>query len=64
MPYIGTMNGYLCDINTESNHLKHKVMNTENTIARISEMMSSESFYGNLMDMIADMDLELMEINL
>lgn len=39
-------------------------MNTENTIARISEMMSSESYYGSLMDMISDMELELTDVTL
>lgn len=39
-------------------------MNTENTIARISEMMSSESYYGNLMEMIDDMGLELTDVTL
>lgn len=38
-------------------------MNTENTLARLSSMISSES-YMNLVDMINEMDLELMDINL
>lgn len=45
----------------EKEQLKHKVMNTENTLARISMMISSES-YSNLVDMINEMDLELMDI--
>lgn len=36
-------------------------MNTDNTLARISMMISSES-YSNLVDMINEMDLELMDI--
>ena len=38
-------------------------MNTENTLARISSMISSES-YMNLVDMINEMDLELMDFSL
>ena len=38
-------------------------MNTENTLARISSMISSES-YTNLVDMINEMGLELMDVNL
>lgn len=47
----------------DTEHLKHKVMNTENTLARISSMISSESFM-NLVDMINEMDLELMDCSL
>lgn len=39
-------------------------MNTENTLARISSMVSSESSYRTLVDMINEMDLELMDISL
>ena len=46
----------------ETEHLKHKVMNTENTLARLSSMVSSES-YSNLVDMINEMGLELMDVN-
>ena len=38
-------------------------MNTENTLARLSSMFSSES-YMNLVDMINEMDLELMDISI
>lgn len=38
-------------------------MNTENTLARLSSMISSES-YSNLVDMINEMGLELMDITL
>ena len=41
--------------------LNHTIMNTENTLARISSMIPSES-YMNLVDMINEMDLELMDI--
>ena len=37
------------------------VMNTENTLARLSTMIPSES-YMNLVDMINEMDLELMDV--
>ena len=47
----------------ETQHLKHKVMNTENTLSRLSSMISSES-YMNLVDMINEMDLELMDMSL
>ncbi len=35
-------------------------MNTDNALVRISEMMSSESSYRTLVDMINDLDLEFM----
>ena len=38
-------------------------MNTETTLARLSSMISSES-YSNLVDMINEMGLELLDINL
>lgn len=44
--------------------IKHKVMNTENTFARISSMITSESSYMTLIDMINEMDLELMDISI
>ena len=47
----------------EGKLLKHKVMNTENTLARLSSMISSES-YSNLVDMINEMGLELMDMNI
>ena len=47
----------------EGKLLKHKVMNTENTLSRLSSMISSES-YMNLVDMINEMDLELMDMSL
>ena len=47
----------------DTEHLKHKVMNTENTLARLSSMISSES-YSNLVDMINEMGLELLDVNL
>ena len=39
-------------------------MNTDNTLAFISSMISSESSYRTLVDMINDMDLELMDVSL
>ena len=47
----------------DTEYLKHKVMNTENTLARLSSMIPSES-YSNLVDMINEMGLELLDINL
>lgn len=38
-------------------------MNTDNTLAFISTMISSEASYNALVDMINDMDLELMSVN-
>ena len=37
-------------------------MNTENILARLSSMVSSES-YSNLVDMINEMELELKDVN-
>jgi hypothetical protein len=42
--------------------LKTKDMNTDNALAFISSMISSETSYNTLMDMINEMDLELMDI--
>ena len=39
-------------------------MNTDNTLARISSMITSESSYMTLNDIINEMDLELMDISL
>jgi hypothetical protein len=39
-------------------------MNTENTLAFIGSMISSEASYRTLVDMINKMDLELMDISL
>ena len=36
-------------------------MNTENTLSFISSMISSETSYMTLVDMINDMELELMD---
>lgn len=37
-------------------------MNTDNTLAFISSMISSESSYKTLVDMINDMELEVMDV--
>ena len=37
-------------------------MNTDNTLAFISTMVSSDSSYRALVDMINDMDLEIMGV--
>ena len=47
-----------------SRNINIKAMNTENTFACISSMLSSESSYRTLLDMINEMDLELMDISL
>ena len=39
-------------------------MNTDNTLAFISSMISSDASYRTLIDMINDMDLELMDISM
>ena len=39
-------------------------MNTENTLAFINSMISSETSYRTLVEMINEMDLELMDFNL
>lgn len=39
-------------------------MNTDNTLAFISSMISSDASYRTLVDMINDMDLELMDISM
>ena len=64
MPCLGTSSLYLCINKTIENLLKHKVMNTQNTLAYISSMISSESSYMTLVDMINEMDLELMDVSL
>jgi len=39
-------------------------MNTDNTLAYISSMISSEDTYMTLLDMISEMDLELTGVSL
>jgi hypothetical protein len=43
--------------------IKTSTMNTDNTLAFISTMISSESSYKALMDMINEMDLEIMGVS-
>lgn len=43
---------------------KQNDMNTDNTLAFISSMISSDASYRTLIDMINDMDLELMDISM
>lgn len=52
---------YLCIKKTDK-PLKTKDMNTDNTLAFISSMISSEVSYKTLVDMINDMELELMDV--
>ena len=63
VPYDGTLGRYLC-INIKDGHKIQNDMNTDNTLARISSMITSESSYMTLIDMINEMDLELMDISL
>lgn len=53
---------YLCIDKMKTNHTNHIAMNTENTLAYISSMLSSDASYTAVMDMINDLDLELMDI--
>lgn len=39
-------------------------MNTDNALAFISSMLSSETSYRTLVDMIDEMGLELMDVNM
>lgn len=39
-------------------------MNTDNTLAFISSMISSEASYRTLLDMINDMELELKDVSI
>ena len=39
-------------------------MNTDNTLAFISSMLSSETSYRTLVDLIDEMGLELMDVNI
>ncbi|MEE0237139.1 MAG: hypothetical protein UD961_13430 [Bacteroidales bacterium] len=39
-------------------------MNTDNTLSFISSMISSETSYRTLVDMIDDMGLEMMDFNI
>lgn len=59
MPWFGTGLIYLCNIIQ-----KHNAMNTENSIAFISSLISSDSSFKALADMMDDMDLEIMGVNL
>ena len=58
----------LCEIKIKSylciNKLKQSIMNTDNTLAYISSMISSEESYRTLVDMIGEMDLEFTGITL
>lgn len=54
---------YLC-INKTDEPLKLKDMNTDNTLSFISSMISSETSYRTLVDMIDDMELEMMDFNI
>lgn len=63
MLYIGTFACYFC-INKTDKPIKTTDMNTDNTLAFISSMFSSEATYRTLVDMIDEMGLELMDVNI
>lgn len=63
MLYIGTMVPYFCINKTEKPN-NTTDMNTDNTLAFISSMFSSEATYKTLVDMIDEMGLELMDVNI
>ena len=54
---------YLC-INKTDEPLKLKDMNTDTTLSYISSMISSESSYRTLVDMIDEMGLEVMDFTI
>jgi hypothetical protein len=58
VPWFGTVGLYLC-INKTDKPLNIKVMNTDNALAFLSSLSSSDSSYRTLVDMINDMDLEI-----
>ena len=61
VPYDGTLGRYLC-INIKDGYKIQNDMNTDNTLAFISSMISSEASYKTLVDMINDMELEVMDV--
>ena len=63
MLYLGTMTVYLC-INKTDEPLNIYDMNTDNTLSFISSMITSETSYRTLVDMIDEMGLELMDFNI
>jgi hypothetical protein len=56
---MGNMAIDLCNVNQIDT-----IMSAENTLSFISTMVTSESSYKALVDMINEMDLELMSVNL
>lgn len=57
------MSLYLC-INKTDEPLKLKDMNTDTALSYISSMISSESSYRTLVDMIDEMGLEVMDFTI
>ena len=45
-----------------SSNQNHTDMNTDNTLSFISSMISSETYYRTLVEMIDEMGLELMDV--
>ncbi len=61
MPYFGTVAPYLCG--TKQQEINQNAMkNTDFTIDSLSSLLSSESSYLFLVDMIKDLDLELLDV--
>ena len=52
-----------CAYNFASTNQNNVAMNTDNTLSYISAMISSDTSYRALLDMIDDMDLEIMGVN-
>lgn len=52
---------YLCIINRKKQNFE-AMKNTDFNLDSISSMISSESFYLSLVDMIKDLDLELLDV--
>ena len=52
-----------CAYNFASVNHYNVAMNTDNTLSYISAMLSSDTSYRALLDMIDEMDLEIMGVN-
>ena len=53
---------YLCINKMKGQTLKTMIMNTNDTLTRISAMFSSEDAFMTLIDLVDDLDLELKNI--
>lgn len=61
VPQFGTIAVYLCIINRKKQNFE-AMKNTDFNLDSISSMISSESSYLSLVDMIKDLDLELLDV--